>query len=129
MHQGQSPNLMPCLELASFSSSNNEAQSQIVGISSTIHLQQQSIEAISHIESMSPSITTKNLEESSSTVAKIFPDEEDAFLSKEESKKSPEIENSWAQQETLALFKIRSEMDVAFQDVTLRDTLWEDISR
>ncbi|XP_050377640.1 trihelix transcription factor GTL1 isoform X2 [Argentina anserina] len=37
--------------------------------------------------------------------------------------------NRWPRQETLALLKIRSEMDVAFRDATLKGPLWEDVSR
>lgn len=37
--------------------------------------------------------------------------------------------NRWPRQETLALLKIRSEMDVAFHDATLKGPLWEDVSR
>ncbi|XP_008810371.2 trihelix transcription factor GTL1-like isoform X1 [Phoenix dactylifera] len=129
MHQSRSPNSVPSLELVSFSSPNNEAQPQIVGISSTSHLQQQLIKAASPIKMMSPSVTTKNFEESDSTVAKIFPNKERALLLREESKKDPEIESRWTQQETLGLLKIRSEMDAGFQDVTLKGPLWEVVSR
>lgn len=37
--------------------------------------------------------------------------------------------NRWPRQETLALLKIRSEMDAAFRDATLKGPLWEDVSR
>ncbi|KAK1321171.1 Trihelix transcription factor GT-2 [Acorus calamus] len=37
--------------------------------------------------------------------------------------------NRWPRQETLALLKIRSEMDSAFRDATLKGPLWEDVSR
>lgn len=37
--------------------------------------------------------------------------------------------NRWPQQETLALLKIRSDMDVAFKDANLKAPLWEEISR
>ncbi|KAJ4950447.1 hypothetical protein NE237_027279 [Protea cynaroides] len=37
--------------------------------------------------------------------------------------------NRWPRQETLALLKIRSSMDAAFRDVTLKGPLWEDVSR
>ncbi|XP_043721242.1 trihelix transcription factor DF1-like isoform X2 [Telopea speciosissima] len=37
--------------------------------------------------------------------------------------------NRWPRQETLALLKIRSDMDVAFRDSTLKGPLWEEISR
>ncbi|XP_038707454.1 trihelix transcription factor GTL1-like [Tripterygium wilfordii] len=37
--------------------------------------------------------------------------------------------NRWPRQETLALLKIRSEMDVAFRDSGLKAPLWEEVSR
>ncbi|RWW02431.1 hypothetical protein GW17_00034480 [Ensete ventricosum] len=37
--------------------------------------------------------------------------------------------NRWPRQETLALLKIRSEMDAAFRDATFKGPLWEEISR
>ncbi|KAL5719348.1 hypothetical protein ACHQM5_012140 [Ranunculus cassubicifolius] len=37
--------------------------------------------------------------------------------------------NRWPRQETMALLKIRSEMDAAFRDATLKGPLWEDVSR
>ncbi|PON40678.1 GAMYB transcription factor [Parasponia andersonii] len=37
--------------------------------------------------------------------------------------------NRWPRQETLALLKVRSDMDAAFRDATLKGPLWEDVSR
>lgn len=37
--------------------------------------------------------------------------------------------NRWPRQETLALLKIRSDMDVAFRDATVKVPLWDQISR
>lgn len=37
--------------------------------------------------------------------------------------------NRWPSQETLALLKIRSDMDAAFRDATVKGPLWEDVSR
>ncbi|XP_004290519.1 PREDICTED: trihelix transcription factor GT-2-like [Fragaria vesca subsp. vesca] len=37
--------------------------------------------------------------------------------------------NRWPRQETLALLKIRSQMDPAFRDSSLKAPLWEDVSR
>ncbi|XP_052191073.1 trihelix transcription factor DF1-like [Diospyros lotus] len=37
--------------------------------------------------------------------------------------------NRWPRQETLALLKIRSEMDLAFRDSSLKGPLWEEVSR
>ncbi|KAL5766143.1 hypothetical protein ACOSP7_016760 [Xanthoceras sorbifolium] len=36
--------------------------------------------------------------------------------------------NRWPRQETLALLKIRSDMDAAFRDATVKGPLWEDVS-
>ncbi|KAK2973487.1 hypothetical protein RJ640_009985 [Escallonia rubra] len=37
--------------------------------------------------------------------------------------------NRWPREETLALLKVRSEMDVAFRDSTIKAPLWDDVSR
>ncbi|PKA50206.1 Trihelix transcription factor GT-2 [Apostasia shenzhenica] len=37
--------------------------------------------------------------------------------------------NRWPRQETVALLKIRSDMDAAFRDATLKGPLWEEVSR
>uniref|UniRef100_A0ACD5U534 Uncharacterized protein n=1 Tax=Avena sativa TaxID=4498 RepID=A0ACD5U534_AVESA len=37
--------------------------------------------------------------------------------------------NRWPRQETLALLKIRSDMDAAFRDAALKGPLWEEVSR
>ena len=37
--------------------------------------------------------------------------------------------NRWPRQETLALLKIRSDMDAIFRDATLKAPLWDEISR
>ncbi|KAG6624243.1 trihelix transcription factor DF1-like [Carya illinoinensis] len=37
--------------------------------------------------------------------------------------------NRWPRQETLALLKIRSDMDVTFRDASVKGPLWEDVSR
>ncbi|KAM1002088.1 trihelix transcription factor DF1-like [Malus sylvestris] len=37
--------------------------------------------------------------------------------------------NRWPRQETVALLKIRSQMDAAFRDSSLKAPLWEDVSR
>lgn len=37
--------------------------------------------------------------------------------------------NRWPRNETLALLKIRSEMDVAFRDASVKGPLWEEVSR
>lgn len=37
--------------------------------------------------------------------------------------------NRWPKQETLALLKIRFDMDVAFRDSSFKGPLWEEVSR
>ena len=37
--------------------------------------------------------------------------------------------NRWPQEETLALLRIRSDMDASFRDATLKGPLWEEVSR
>lgn len=37
--------------------------------------------------------------------------------------------NRWPRQETLALLKIRSDMDVAFRDASVKAPLWDEVSR
>lgn len=37
--------------------------------------------------------------------------------------------NRWPREETLALLKIRSDMDVVFKDSSLKAPLWEEVSR
>lgn len=37
--------------------------------------------------------------------------------------------NRWPRQETLALLKIRSDMDVVFRDSSLKGPLWEEVAR
>lgn len=37
--------------------------------------------------------------------------------------------NRWPRQETLALLKIRSDMDTAFRDSNPKGPLWEEVSR
>ncbi|KAE8701099.1 hypothetical protein F3Y22_tig00110548pilonHSYRG00216 [Hibiscus syriacus] len=50
-------------------------------------------------------------------------------LENEESERNFSSGNRWPRQETLALLKIRSEMEVAFRDSGVKSPLWEEISR
>ncbi|KAF9603757.1 hypothetical protein IFM89_037843 [Coptis chinensis] len=56
-----------------------------------------------------------------------FPDDEG--FGGEEAERGGGGGNRWPRQETIALLKIRSEMDAAFRDATLKGPLWEDVSR
>ncbi|KAK6922858.1 Myb/SANT-like DNA-binding domain 4 [Dillenia turbinata] len=53
------------------------------------------------------------------------------LISKEEERdrNNSSTGNRWPREETLALLKIRSEMDVAFRDSSLKAPLWDDVSR
>ncbi|XP_074575245.1 trihelix transcription factor GTL1-like isoform X2 [Curcuma longa] len=51
------------------------------------------------------------------------------FLDDEEAERGGPSGSRWPKQETLALLKIRSEMDAAFRDATFKGPLWEEISR
>lgn len=37
--------------------------------------------------------------------------------------------NRWPREETMALLKVRSSMDTAFRDASLKAPLWEEVSR
>ncbi|KAE8706817.1 hypothetical protein F3Y22_tig00110388pilonHSYRG00336 [Hibiscus syriacus] len=50
-------------------------------------------------------------------------------LENEESERNFSSGNRWPMQETLALLKIRSEMDVVFRDSGVKSPLWEEVSR
>nr|XP_009411482.1 PREDICTED: trihelix transcription factor GTL1-like isoform X1 [Musa acuminata subsp. malaccensis] len=57
-----------------------------------------------------------------------FPDDE-ALGAGEEAERGGAPGNRWPRQETLALLKIRSDMDAAFRDATFKGPLWEEVSR
>ncbi|KAI8531516.1 hypothetical protein RHMOL_Rhmol11G0142100 [Rhododendron molle] len=54
--------------------------------------------------------------------------EEEKLLRMEESERNSGG-NRWPRQETLALLQIRSDMDVAFRDSSLKGPLWDEVSR
>lgn len=57
-----------------------------------------------------------------------FENEEEVKVKYEESERNFPG-NRWPRQETVALLKIRSEMDVAFRDSGVKGPLWEEVSR
>lgn len=61
--------------------------------------------------------------------ARSFADEEEAVGAGEEAERGGGVGSRWPRQETLALLKIRSEMDADFRDATLKGPLWENVSR
>ncbi|KAK8947499.1 Trihelix transcription factor GT-2 [Platanthera guangdongensis] len=58
-----------------------------------------------------------------------FPDDEALGASEDAERAGGGVGNRWPRQETLALLKIRSEMDTAFRDSPLKGPLWDDVSR
>lgn len=50
------------------------------------------------------------------------------FLS-EEGERNSGGGNRWPRHETVALIKIRTDMDVAFRDSSLKGPLWDEVSR
>uniref|UniRef100_A0A0D6RAB1 Myb-like domain-containing protein n=1 Tax=Araucaria cunninghamii TaxID=56994 RepID=A0A0D6RAB1_ARACU len=62
-------------------------------------------------------------EEINNSISKEVAEEDAAFVGLTEGG------SRWPRQETLALLKIRSEMDAAFRDATLKAPLWEQVSR
>lgn len=56
-------------------------------------------------------------------------EEDRAIRNMEEGERNSGGGNRWPRQETIALLKIRSEMDVVFRDSSLKGPLWEEVSR
>lgn len=81
-------------------------------------------EAASPISSLPPA--ARNFDELVPPTAAGFPDED--ALAGEEAERGPPG-NRWPRPETVALLKIRSDMDAAFRDATLKGPLWEVVSR
>ncbi|KAM2125377.1 hypothetical protein ACFX1Q_015861 [Malus domestica] len=84
------------------------------------------VEAASPISSRPPASAAVNLDELM-TLSGAAAAAEDALADRGGGGGS--TGNRWPRQETLALLKIRSDMDVAFRDATLKGPLWEDVSR
>uniref|UniRef100_A0A0D6QXM9 Myb-like domain-containing protein n=1 Tax=Araucaria cunninghamii TaxID=56994 RepID=A0A0D6QXM9_ARACU len=55
--------------------------------------------------------------------------EEEGLPTDDGGERGGSVGNRWPRQETLALLKIRSEMDATFRDASLKGPLWEDVSR
>ncbi|KAF8393448.1 hypothetical protein HHK36_021692 [Tetracentron sinense] len=92
----------------------------------THHLQ--TVEAASPISSRPPAVArpSGNFDELVQ-VSGSFPD--DDSLAGDDGDRGVSGGNRWPRQETLALLKIRSEMDSDFRNATLKGPLWEDVSR
>lgn len=74
-------------------------------------------EAACPISSLPPPDATANFDELTPAVA-----------GNEEAEPGGVPANRWPRQETLALLKIRFDMDVAFRGATFKSPLWEDVS-
>ncbi|RWW85869.1 hypothetical protein BHE74_00005417 [Ensete ventricosum] len=88
-------------------------------------------EAASPISSRPPAGAPRaNFEELGPALAGNSPDDEVLATGEEAERGGGGVTgNRWPLQETLALLKIRSEMDAAFRDATLKAPLWEEVSR
>lgn len=90
----------------------------------------QQVEAASPISSRPPAPSSFNYEEliRLSTAGQMQVDD-DALAGDEGDRTGGAAGNRWPRQETLALLKIRSDMDSAFRDATLKGPLWDEVSR
>ncbi|XP_072962349.1 trihelix transcription factor DF1-like [Typha angustifolia] len=86
-------------------------------------------EAASPISSRPPPPTQNYEDLIAGSAGGNFPDEEALAGGGDEVSGGGTPGNRWPRQETLALLKIRSEMDAAFRDATLKSPLWEEVSR
>lgn len=113
------------------------------------HLQQQQLLQQSHSQppqqqSVNPQVKTDSITEiQSSAATRPIPRTTDGFeqmvpnsafgddevLAAAEDGDRGSVGSRWLIQETLALLKIRSEMDASFRDASLKGPLWEEISR
>ncbi|KAG1362248.1 trihelix transcription factor GTL1 [Cocos nucifera] len=129
----------PPPDLTPFSSPGAAPRAHMLGISSPDPLQQQPqpqlAEAASPISSRppppgtAPRALSTNFEELVPAVPGNFPDDEALAAAGEDVERGTAPGNRWPRQETLALLKIRSDMDAAFREATLKGPLWEDVSR
>ncbi|XP_015574462.1 trihelix transcription factor GTL1 isoform X2 [Ricinus communis] len=83
--------------------------------------QQQLVEEASPISSRPPATTGGNLDDFMRLSGSAA--DEDELADRATSG------NRWPRQETIALLQIRSDMDAAFRDATVKGPLWEDVSR
>lgn len=91
--------------------------------------QAQLVEAASPISSRPPASVAMNLDELMPPQGGGPGADEDALAAAAADGGGVGGGNRWPRQETLALLKIRSEMDAVFRDATLKGPLWEDVSR
>ncbi|MQM01174.1 hypothetical protein Taro_033925 [Colocasia esculenta] len=129
MQQGGSQYGVPLPEMNSFGgSSGTGSRAQVLGIPTQEQQQPPLAEAASPISSRPPQHSA-NFDELAPTVPGGFPDEDALAAAGEEAERGAVPGNRWPPQETVALLKIRSDMDAAFRDATLKGPLWEEVSR
>lgn len=101
---------------------------QLLGIPTSDHIPQLLPEAAAPI-SVRPPAPPMDFDELAPAVAGNFHDD-DAVPAGEDTERGGGAAGSrWPREETLALLKVRSEMDAAFRDATLKAPLWEEVSR
>ncbi|URD96323.1 SANT [Musa troglodytarum] len=87
-------------------------------------------EAASPISSRTPARPpTVDFDELAPAVAGNCPDDQALAGGEDAERGGGATGNRWSRQETLALLKIRSEMDAAFRDATFKGPLWEEVCR
>ncbi|XP_057864148.2 trihelix transcription factor GTL1 isoform X2 [Cryptomeria japonica] len=133
---------VPPTDVAQFgggSGSGRPAHGHMLGISHDQHLQQQLLQQSSHKadslnEISQPPPGAPAAQRSAASFEQLMPNNGGGFgeeegLQTEDGERGGPAGNRWPRQETLALLKIRSEMDATFRDASLKGPLWEDVSR
>uniref|UniRef100_A0A1D1YXV9 Trihelix transcription factor GTL1 n=1 Tax=Anthurium amnicola TaxID=1678845 RepID=A0A1D1YXV9_9ARAE len=128
MQQGGSQYGAPPPDMTSFASGTGN-RAHVLGAPGSEHLQQQPLAEVASPISSRPPPRASNFDELASPALGGCPDEDALAAAGEEAERGVVPGNRWPRQETLALLKIRSEMDTTFRDATLKAPLWEDVSR
>ncbi|RRT58961.1 hypothetical protein B296_00003135 [Ensete ventricosum] len=110
-------------EIVPFSPSAVDSEGHLLGPRGPDPVQQPPLAAsASPVCSQSLPLRIVDFEELAPAVVGNFPDED-------ADKSGGTTGKRWLRQETLALLKIRSEMDSSFRDATFKGPLWEEVSR
>ncbi|THU74318.1 hypothetical protein C4D60_Mb04t32090 [Musa balbisiana] len=123
--------VVPHSEMAPFSPSAVGSGAHLLGIPGPDPLQQPPMtETASPISSRTPARPpTVDFDELAPAVAGNCPDDQALAGGEDAERGGGSTGNRWPRQETLALLKIRSEMDAAFRDATFKGPLWEAVCR
>lgn len=123
--------VVPHSEMAPFSPSAVGSGAHLLGIPGPDPLQQSPMtEAASPISSRTPARPpTVDFDELAPAVAGNCPEDQSLAGGEDAERGGGATGNRWPRQETLALLKIRSEMDAAFRDATFKGSLWEEVCR